>query len=229
LRSQAGFRPSSLQRKIRPTDQTATFEFFLNEWHLPAFFNYGSGCVVAESLTVEGAIAVVEEKDQVETMVREYSRLVYRIAYSVLRNSHDAEDSTQETFLRVLRYGKDLSRISDRKAWIARIAWRSAVERRKQVMRSPAGTEGADDELESPGPSADGSLLEHERGQLLERMIAALPDPLRQPLVLSTLQEMSPREVAEVLCINEAAVRSRTFRARQILKEKLSTAIGPGK
>jgi RNA polymerase sigma-70 factor (ECF subfamily) len=58
-------------------------------------------------------------------------------------------------------------------------------------------------------------------GDLLERLIAALPEKLREPLILSTLEEMSPREVAATLGINDAAVRSRVFRARQILREKL--------
>jgi RNA polymerase sigma-70 factor (ECF subfamily) len=60
----------------------------------------------------------------------------------------------------------------------------------------------------------------------LEKLIAALPEKLRQPLILSTIEEMSPREVAAVLRINEAAVRSRVFRARQILKEKLAECVG---
>ena len=57
-------------------------------------------------------------------------------------------------------------------------------------------------------------------------MIAALPEKLREPLILSTIEEMSPREVAATLEINEAAVRSRIFRARQILREKLAARMG---
>jgi hypothetical protein len=53
------------------------------------------------------------EDDQLELAVREHARLVYRVAYSVLRDHHDAEDATQETFLRVLRYRQRLqARIS---------------------------------------------------------------------------------------------------------------------
>jgi len=59
--------------------------------------------------------------------------------------------------------------------------------------------------------------------------MAALPRKLREPLVLSTIDEMSPREVAATLGINEAAVRSRVFRARQILREKLAERIGENK
>ena len=63
-------------------------------------------------------------------------------------------------------------------------------------------------------------------GAALERLIAFLPEKLRQPLILSTIEEMSPREVAATLGIGEAAVRSRVFRARQILREKLEQHMG---
>jgi len=59
-------------------------------------------------------------------------------------------------------------------------------------------------------------------GARLEKLVAALPEKLRAPLILSAIDEMSPREVAVALGINEAAVRSRVFRARQILREKLT-------
>jgi RNA polymerase sigma-70 factor (ECF subfamily) len=59
----------------------------------------------------------------------------------------------------------------------------------------------------------------------VEKLIAALPAKLRDPLTLSVLEEMSPGEVAEVLGINEAAARSRLFRARQILRERLAKVL----
>ena len=54
------------------------------------------------------------------------------------------------------------------------------------------------------------------------KLIAALPDELRYPLVLSALEELSSPQIAQVLGISESSVRGRIFRARQILKEKLS-------
>jgi RNA polymerase sigma-70 factor, ECF subfamily len=60
---------------------------------------------------------------------------------------------------------------------------------------------------------------------LLVPLLEALPMKLRQPLVLSAIEEMSPREVAAILGINEAAVRSRVFRARQILRERLAEVL----
>ena len=64
-----------------------------------------------------------------ETMVRQHSRLVYRIAFALLRRHHDAEDATQETFMRVLRYRSKLAAVEDPKTGRARIAWRVAVDR----------------------------------------------------------------------------------------------------
>lgn len=183
--------------------------------------------MIAESAMASEAIALAQQRDEwLESAVREHSRLVYRIAYSVLRHPADAEDATQETFLRVLRHGKKLAQVLDRKAWLAQIAWRVAVERRRQAVLSAARTKEADDSLPSQDAGADRLLLERERSAILDRLVEALPDPLRYCLVLSTIEEISPQQVASVLGITEAGVRSRTFRARQILREKLLAMFG---
>ena len=80
-------------------------------------------------------------------------------------------------------------------------------------------------ELQAEGTSADESVLEKQVSTLLQGFIAALPVKLRNPLVLSTLEEMSIADVAKILEISEAAVRSRIFRAREILKEKLAARL----
>ncbi len=184
--------------------------------------------MIAESATAGEAIELAQkEEGLLEAAVREHARLVYRIAYSVLRNPADAEDATQEVFLRALRYGKKIARIQDQKAWLARIAWRVAVQRRKSVATTGPYSEAAAEKLTAPGQSADRVLLEQERNAALERLISALPAQLRDALVLSTLEEIAPREVAAMLRISEAAVRSRTFRAREILREKLVAHSGP--
>ena len=183
---------------------------------------------VAEQAFVTEAVMMAPE-DVLESAVREHARLVYRIAYSVLRNHHDAEDATQETFVRVLRYKKKLEGVRDPKTWLARIAWRVAVERsRKRPEISMSETEAATAaiELRSQLASAEERTLGKEMGELLASLISALPGPLRDALRLSTIEELSPTEIAKVLGASEASVRSRLFRARQILKEKLSALEG---
>jgi len=143
----------------------------------------------------------------------------------VLRNHHDAEDATQETFVRVLRYKKKLEGVRDPKTWLARIAWRVAVERSKkrpEISISETEAATAAIELRSQLATAEESTLGNEMAELLASLVLALPGPLRDALRLSTIEDLSPMEIAKVLGTTEASVRSRLFRARQILKEKLS-------
>ena len=174
--------------------------------------------------THQRALEVLE--NPLENLVRQHARLVYRIAYAVLRHHHDAEDATQETFLRVLRYSHKLAGVEDHKTWLARIAWRVALDRNRQLGRKRemplSDPEQPLPEVASSDAAADEALQGAQVSDVLELMIASLPEKLRQPLILSTIEEMSPREVAATLGINEAAVRSRVFRARQILRGKLA-------
>ncbi len=187
--------------------------------------------VVAGETILSGVATVERSTNEVlEELVRQHSRLVYRIAYAVLRRHHDAEDATQETFMRVLRYSSKLAGVNDQKTWLARIAWRVAVDRSRRRGRTweipLEDPEEPFKEVATSDTPADETVHGTEFSAVLEKMIGALPGKLREPLILSTIEEMSPKEVAELLGINEAAVRSRVFRARQILREKLASQAG---
>lgn len=183
--------------------------------------------VAVGQVTLSEAMALARtEEDQLELAVREYARMVYRIAYSVLRNHQDAEDATQETFVRVMRARRKLATVDDPQRWLARIAWRVAVGRRKKSPEiSLEETGGALTQLRSTEMPADQAMVGREVAEALERLVPALPRRLRDVVTLSTVEDMSPGDVAAVLEISEAAVRSRLFRARQILREKLGVLL----
>ncbi len=192
----------------------------------PVFMIEGRRLVAGEAI-LSGVQSDERSRDEVlEALVREHSRLVYRIAYAVLRRHHEAEDATQETFMRVLKYSSKLGEVEDPKTWLARIAWRVAIDSKKRHGRMQEITLDDPENTPAQPASSDATADETLRGKqiaaALEKIVAALPGKLRDPLILSTIEEMSPREVAETLGINEAAVRSRIFRARKILKEKLA-------
>jgi RNA polymerase sigma-70 factor (ECF subfamily) len=159
-------------------------------------------------------------------LVRDHTRFVFKIAYSVLRNHHDAEDATQEIFLRVMRHQSELSGLRDVRSWLARIAWRVSVDHR----RAPARLDDSDataalEQLRSHGAGAEQAAISVQMLALTERLIANLPVELRDALTLSTVEEMSSAEIAAVLSIPEASVRTRIFRARKLLKEKLASLL----
>lgn len=190
----------------------------------------GGELVAGELILGEARTAARGKNEPVEGLVKEHARLAYQIAYAVLRSHADAEDAVQETFLRVLRYSPRLASVENPKTWLARIAWRVAVDKSKrQRGRKEVALESDDTRLRetaSEGISAETAMQSAGIGAALEKLIAALPPKLREPLILSTIEEMTPRETAAVLRINEAAVRSRVFRARQILREKLAAIVG---
>lgn len=189
-----------------------------------------AGEAILNGLTTEGGEQTESGVVTLEGLVREHSRLVYRIAFAILRRHDDAEDATQETFMRVLRHSSKLDDVEDPKNWLARIAWRVAVDRSKQrSTRREIPLEDPEHEVAEIPSSitpADQEALGEQVRAILEKLIATLPSKLREPLVLSTIEEMMPKDVAATLGINEAAVRSRIFRARQILKDKLAQRLG---
>jgi RNA polymerase sigma-70 factor (ECF subfamily) len=149
-------------------------------------------------------------------LVERQARFVFRVAYSVLRNVQDAEDVVQETFLKLYK-GRGGERMVDERAYLARAAWRMAVDRlpkgQVEVSEIDAVAKGQDPEQQAI--AADWSSTVH-------RLIDALPDELRLPLALSTVEEMNSREIGEVMGIPEGTVRTRLMRARQNLREKLA-------
>ncbi len=163
-----------------------------------------------------GRVAEADEFATLETVVREHARFVFKVAYGVLRNSHDAEDVVQEVYLRVHRSG--MKGVEDVRAWLARITFRLAIDR----LRKPQGVDLGGVEPLSEMPDAEHLAMHRQRVEHVQRLIASLPEDLRYPLVLSAMEELNSRQIAEILGIPESSVRGRIFRARQVLKEKLS-------
>jgi RNA polymerase sigma-70 factor, ECF subfamily len=166
------------------------------------------------------ALQSADDFAKLENIVREHSRFVFKVTYGVLRNSHDAEDVVQEVFLRIHRSGT--KGVIDVRAWLARIAFHLAVDR----VRKPQAEELSPLEPPCNEASAEHVAMHRQRVIQVQRLIAVLPEELRHPLLLSAIEELNSRQIAEVLGVSEAAVRGRIFRARQILKEKLAALTG---
>jgi len=150
-------------------------------------------------------------------LVERQSRFLYRVAYSIVRNVHDAEDVVQEAFLKLYRTGA-WQGMNEEKAYLARVAWRIAVERLPK--RDGLDAEYEMDSLASGASSPETSAVDGDERALLRRLIDRLPEELRQALVLSAIEEMSSREVAVVMGIPEGTVRTRVMRARTELRRR---------
>ncbi len=162
------------------------------------------------------ADSIVCEEDRFALLVGRQSRFVFQVAWAVLRNAHDAEDVTQETFLKLYRTGS-WERIEDERAFLARTAWRLAVRKRRRGDADSVCIEERRETSADPERSAIASDLHAS----VQRLIDGLPDELRIPLALSAVEEMTSREIGVAMGIPEGTVRSRINRAREVLRVRM--------
>jgi RNA polymerase sigma-70 factor, ECF subfamily len=151
-------------------------------------------------------------------LVERQSRFVFRIAYVVLRNVEDAEDIVQETFLKLFRTGA-WRRMDDEKGFLARMAWRLAIGRRP-IRRS--SREVVPREIASQESSPERAAIATESSRTIHRLIDALPEKLRRPLALSSIEEMTTPEIAAVMGLPEGTVRRLLAEARTLVKQKMA-------
>jgi RNA polymerase sigma-70 factor (ECF subfamily) len=154
-----------------------------------------------------------------EVSLTESSTLAFRVAFSVLRQRQDAEDVAQEAFLKAFRRFHQLRDRERFRAWLVRIAWRLAIDRRRGDRRRTVRERI--DSGASPVAECAEAMIGRERAAHLWRAIDALPEKLRVVLVLAGIEEHDVREVAKLLGLPEGTVKSRLFAARQRLKELL--------
>ena len=165
------------------------------------------------------------EGDDFALLLRRNSQLLYRIAYSVLRNPQDAEDAVQETLLKLLRWNA-WQRIEDEKAFLARAVWRTALSRLSRRRNDEVADPNTAPETACSAPTPEGAATAMQRYARIARLIDGLPAELREPLVLSAIEELTSAQVAQVLEIPAATVRSRTMRAREALRERYFALYG---
>lgn len=161
----------------------------------------------------------VRREERFEEMVARQANFMFRVAFGLLRNRQDAEDAVQEAFLKLYR-GESWLRMENEKSFLARTVWRVALDHLPKV-----GEQMADMQLTArgeAGASPEQNVVDEDERAQLRRLIDGLPEELRQPLVLSSVEEMTSREVAEAMGIPEGTVRTRVMRARTELRRRFS-------
>ena len=167
-------------------------------------------------------------------IMRRYNRLMFRSARSILRNDDDTQDAVQEAYLRAWRALGTFRADAKLSTWLVRIVVNEALGRLRrtgaQVVPLGAGM-GIDVEPQEEPMQAhsdaepEQSAMRAQLRQRIEARVDTLPDQFRAVFMLRGVEELTVEEVAAVLDIPEATVRSRFFRARSLLREGLSRDI----
>ncbi|HSQ61245.1 MAG TPA: sigma-70 family RNA polymerase sigma factor [Acidobacteriota bacterium] len=160
-------------------------------------------------------------------LVERYESKVYSLGIKMLRNPEDAEDVLQDTFLRAYRGLKSFKGNSTFSTWIYRITANSALMRLRKKQLPTVSIEDAD-EREAPINIADWApgpveqLLNEETRRAMNDAIESLPPEFGQVFVLRDVEGLSNAEVAEILDLSVAAVKSRLHRARLKVRNRLT-------
>jgi len=170
-----------------------------------------------------------------EEIVRLHNRRIYNLCYRFTNSADDAQDLTQDVFIRVYRtlasYDVDKGAFT---TWLTTLARNLLVDhfrRSKQDritdsidagLREEEDALSLSDRLEDPGPTPDDRLASKETQRLVQQALARLSPDLREAVILRDLQDMDYKEIAQVLRVPEGTVKSRINRGRMELARLLS-------
>ena len=158
-----------------------------------------------------------------DELVRQHADRVYRLAYRLSGNQHDAEDLTQETFIRVFRSVQNYQP-GTFEGWLHRITtnlFLDMVRRRSRIRME--GLPEDYDRVPSEDPNPEQIYHDSRLGADLQAALDSLPPEFRAAVVLCDIEGLSYEEIGATLGVKLGTVRSRIHRGRQALREYLAT------
>ena len=169
--------------------------------------------------------ALANDQDAFSELVYLFQDPVYNLCYRMLGDAGEAEDATQEAFLRAFMNLRRYDTKRSFKTWLMSIASNHCIDRwRKRRMHFVS----LDDEptaaalaLSSNDPLPEQAALSSEKSELLQGLLLKLDESYRLPLVLRYWYDYSYAEIAQVMDTTESAIKSRLFRARRTLADLL--------
>jgi RNA polymerase sigma factor (sigma-70 family) len=176
-------------------------------------------------------MALQGDEKAFETLLNKYRNLVFSIMIKMVRNHQEAEDLTQEAFMKAFN---SLSSFNDEFAfstWLMKIASNNCIDYlRKRKLRTysihePIQYKDEKIEIDIPDhePTPEKHLLQNERAEMIQTAIDELPERYRYVILLRHKEEKSYEEISEILNLPLGTVKAQIFRAREILNKKLKS------
>ena len=152
-----------------------------------------------------------------DALVREHQSMVFSVAYHFLHDRALAEEVAQEVFLSLHRNLANVQSPAHALFWLRQAAVRRAIDETRRRRRRP---QVALEEV--PEPAAGIASRDPMLGDVLRRLIAALPEDPRMVMVLRYQEDLDPSEIAGLLAMPLATVKSHLHRSLSVLREKLA-------
>ncbi len=171
-----------------------------------------------ETILVERCLA--GEQAAWDELVKTYTKRVYAISFRFMGNDQEAQDLTQEVFVRIFRtLGSFRAGEGSFVVWLTRLTRNLLIDHYRRTKNDRV-TDALEDKLPvleertAQISRTDGMLAGREAGELLQAALKKLSPELREAVILRDLQEMEYREIARVLDVPEGTVKSRLNRGR---------------
>jgi len=163
-------------------------------------------------------------------LLRRYDQRLYRTARAVLADDGEAEDVTQETWMRAFRHLDQFEQKARFSTWLLRIALHEAWGRARRARKSQPleETPSWEQNLISHSSDPEGEAAGGELRGLLESAVEGLPEFYRVVFILREVEGLCTAEVAATLELSEDVVKTRLSRARAFLRRELTARAGPG-
>jgi RNA polymerase sigma-70 factor, ECF subfamily len=181
---------------------------------------------------VEALIKRCLNGDQIawEQIVRQYWRKVFNVAYKFVGKHDEAEDLTQDIFLKIFKSLDTFDRRANFQTWLISISRNLCIDHYRSVRKERQTIDREVDAAElSPaatGQSQVAALEQRDRVELLRQALASLPKTLRTAVLMRDLQELSYHEIARTLRLPEGTVKSRINRGRTELARQIKKLRG---
>jgi RNA polymerase sigma-70 factor (ECF subfamily) len=160
-----------------------------------------------------------------EQIVKTYWRKVFNVAYKFVGKHDEAEDLTQDIFLKIFKSLDTFDRRANFQTWLISISRNLCIDHYRSVRKERETIDREVDTGELAPPSADpgpvAALEQRDRVMLLKQALATLPDTLRTAVLMRDIQEMSYQEIADKLRLPEGTVKSRINRGRTELARQI--------
>ena len=176
--------------------------------------------------------ALAGDRDAFRVLVDQHSRSIFRLAFRMTGNEHDAEEVVQETFLRAYRRLAKFESRSNFGTWLYRISINCSLDFRRARVRQEEHREPDDPEgnpavqhLASDSPAADRVVFSGEVGATVERAMSELSDVERSAFVLRHFEGQSIEEIGKALGLRASATKNSIFRAVQKLRRALEPMV----
>jgi RNA polymerase sigma-70 factor, ECF subfamily len=151
-----------------------------------------------------------------DDLVREHQSMVFSLCYHFLHDRGAAEEVAQEVFLALYRHLADIQSPAHASFWLRKVAaQRSIDESRRRQRRARLALESAAE------PAVSGAPHDPLLGEVLRRLIAALPEVPRMVMIMRYQEDLDPSEIAELLEMPVSTVKSHLQRSLALLREKL--------